>query len=483
MTHEARRTLGRAENECRELKQTRDGLSTRFDLGSIPRTEELQQAARALNASRGLLLFDGAAKKAMRLHRETLPGSVQTLDGNAAKGFRELIEYREKSLRLDEDEETKRCLGTAWRGVDSIQPARRVAEWAIEVFENWREGDGRSEAREILPWRYRAARIPRKRVLNVIIQLLKLESTGSQTVTECNHEPFGFSNCRAPSSRDRRRVDLFEWRGTVIGGGSAVGIDRAIARALGDRRHGNEVVTMVRQRVQIALGYEDLRSRCPSTIRSCRRRVSATSHWPAPRRYAVSSSARSINGRLRFITNWWSGSLLACEDWDATEPGARSPAGSILSRVLRQLLLVRVLRSAVAGGLTSALDDDRTVRHAWGDSQAAAPSNSGFCRHRSWCERNDVRVGPQSNARFRRRASRPGWIRGDRRKGSAMHAAGPGAGAESSPESNGPAKCLDQSARRKRRISATWRIGYATCTVGRPDPSSKWSNQYPARGA
>ena len=55
-------------------------------------------------------------------------------------------------MRLDEDEEAKRCLGTAWRGVDSdFTLARRVAEWAIEVFEKLSgEGDGRSEAREIL---------------------------------------------------------------------------------------------------------------------------------------------------------------------------------------------------------------------------------------------------------------------------------------------------------------------------------------------
>ena len=152
VTHEARRILDRAENECRELKQTRDDLSARFDLGSIPRTGELKQAARALNASRGLLLFDGAAKKAVRLHRELSLVRSKPSTEDAAKGFRELIEYLEKSVRLDEDEETKRCLGAAWRGVDSdFTLARRVAEWAIEVFEKLAgEGDGRSEAREIL---------------------------------------------------------------------------------------------------------------------------------------------------------------------------------------------------------------------------------------------------------------------------------------------------------------------------------------------
>ena len=88
----------------------------------------------------------------MRLHRELSLVRSKPSTEDAAKGFRELVEYREKSLRLDEDEETKRCLGAAWRGVDSdFTLARRVAEWAIEVFEKLAgEGDGRSEAREVL---------------------------------------------------------------------------------------------------------------------------------------------------------------------------------------------------------------------------------------------------------------------------------------------------------------------------------------------
>ena len=152
MTHEARRILDRAENECRELKQSRDNFTTRFDLGSLPSTEELQQAARALNAARGPLLFDRAAKKAMRLHRELSLVRSKPSTEKAAKDFRELIEYREKSLQLEEDEEIKRCLGTGWRGAESdFTLARRVAEWATGVFDKLAgEGDGRSEAREIL---------------------------------------------------------------------------------------------------------------------------------------------------------------------------------------------------------------------------------------------------------------------------------------------------------------------------------------------
>ena len=46
-----------------------------------------------------------------------------------------------------------------------------------------------------------------------------------------------------------------------------------------------------------------------ATIRKCGWRLIATSRCPVSRRYAGSSSARSTNGRLRFIRNWWSSSL------------------------------------------------------------------------------------------------------------------------------------------------------------------------------
>ena len=152
MTHDARRILDRVEAECRELKQTQDEFVKRFDLASLPSTEELQQAARALNAARGPLLFDGAAKRAMRLHRELSLVRSKPSTEEAAKDLRELIDYRQQSVRLAEDDEIKRCLGAGWRGVDSdLTLARHVAEWAAEVFDKLAgEGDGRSEAREIL---------------------------------------------------------------------------------------------------------------------------------------------------------------------------------------------------------------------------------------------------------------------------------------------------------------------------------------------
>ena len=151
-THDAGRILERAERECRELKQLRDELVERFDLGSMPAKEELQQAARSLNASRGPLVFDGPAKRAMRLYREISLVRSKASREEAAGGVRELIEYRDKSALLAEDEEFKRCLGADWRGVETdLAPAGRVAGWTAEVFERLAgEGDGRSEARRIL---------------------------------------------------------------------------------------------------------------------------------------------------------------------------------------------------------------------------------------------------------------------------------------------------------------------------------------------
>ena len=151
-THDAGRILERAENECRELTQLRNELVKRFDLASLPDREELQQAARSLNAARRLLMFDGSAKRAMRLFREMSLVRSKTSTEEAASGIRELIEYRDKSVRVAEDEEFKRCLGADWRGVDSdLAPAKSVAGWTTEVFERLAgEGDGRSEARRIL---------------------------------------------------------------------------------------------------------------------------------------------------------------------------------------------------------------------------------------------------------------------------------------------------------------------------------------------
>ena len=151
-THDAGRILERAESKCRELKQLRDELVERFDLASLPDREELQQAARSLNAARRPLLFDGPAKRAMRLYREMSLVRSKTSTEVAAAGIRELIEYRDKSARLAGNEEFKRCLGVDWRGAESdLTMAGRVAAWAAEVFAGLAgEGDGRSEARQIL---------------------------------------------------------------------------------------------------------------------------------------------------------------------------------------------------------------------------------------------------------------------------------------------------------------------------------------------
>ena len=149
---DAGRILDRAESECRELMQLREGLAGRFDLASLPESEELQQAVRSLNAARGPLMFDGSAKRAMRLFREMSLVRSRTSTEEAASGIRELIEYRDRSARLAEDEEFRRCLGADWRGVVSdLAPARRVAGWSAEIHKGLAgEGDGRPEARRIL---------------------------------------------------------------------------------------------------------------------------------------------------------------------------------------------------------------------------------------------------------------------------------------------------------------------------------------------
>jgi len=151
-THDAGRILARAERECRELTQLRDELVERFDLGSLPGKEELQQAARSLNAARGPMLFDGPAKRAMRLYREVSLIRSNIPKEQAVKGIREVIEYLDRSARLSEDEEFKRCLGEHWRGANSdMAPARHVVDWAAGVFERLAgKGDGRSEARQVL---------------------------------------------------------------------------------------------------------------------------------------------------------------------------------------------------------------------------------------------------------------------------------------------------------------------------------------------
>ena len=152
MTRDASRILNRADDQCRELKKRRDGLAKRFELSSLPGTEDIQQAVRSLNAASGPLLFDGPAKRAMRLHRELSKTQSKCTKEEAAGGLRELIEYQSDALRLAEDPEIKRCVGDGWHGMDSdLKLHRRVADWAASVFAKLAgEGDGRSEARETL---------------------------------------------------------------------------------------------------------------------------------------------------------------------------------------------------------------------------------------------------------------------------------------------------------------------------------------------
>ena len=148
----ARSIIDEAEAKCCELRKMRDRLGKRFDLASLPSAGSLRVAVRALNASRGPLLFDRSAKGAMRLHREVSLGGGNPLKEQAAKDLRMLIEYLEKAEALVGNDAFRNCLGTIWRGVDTdFAAARRVADWSSEVFETLAgEGDGRSEARDLL---------------------------------------------------------------------------------------------------------------------------------------------------------------------------------------------------------------------------------------------------------------------------------------------------------------------------------------------
>ena len=96
--------------------------------------------------------------------------------------------------------------------------------------------------------------------------MLTLDIAGSQTVTECNHEAFSFSNCR------KRQVRGNFAGGSISSNGGAlllreverrIGLTAKVARALGDRCQRGKVLdkveTMIRQRVHaVALGYEAL---------------------------------------------------------------------------------------------------------------------------------------------------------------------------------------------------------------------------------
>ena len=152
VTHDAGRTLERAESELQQLKETRKELAVRFDLGSLPASEELRMAARTLNAARGPLLFNKPAKRAMALHRELSLNRAKLSSSEAAKDFRALADYRERADRLDGDTEIALCLGSHWRGIETnLAQARRVGDWSARVHDRLAgAGEGRIKARTTL---------------------------------------------------------------------------------------------------------------------------------------------------------------------------------------------------------------------------------------------------------------------------------------------------------------------------------------------
>ena len=152
MTHEAGRILHRAETQGRNLRQLRDELAQRFDLGSLPELDDLRLAIRTLNAIRGPVFLNGPARRAMKLNRELSLKKVQPSASDAASGLRGLAEYLEKTKQLNDDTEIADCLGPHWRGLDSdLSEVRRVVEWAADVANQFPgASEGHAEARETL---------------------------------------------------------------------------------------------------------------------------------------------------------------------------------------------------------------------------------------------------------------------------------------------------------------------------------------------
>ena len=144
---DARGILERAEAELQKLQQTRAALAASFDLGSLPILEELRLSARTLNAVRGPLLFNKAAKRAAALHRELSLTKAKRLPSEAASDFRDLADYREASDRLESDAEIANCFGLHWRGIESdLSRAKSVVEWSVAVFERLPGSEGKRNA-------------------------------------------------------------------------------------------------------------------------------------------------------------------------------------------------------------------------------------------------------------------------------------------------------------------------------------------------
>ena len=212
MAYGARRIIEQAEAACRELKQLLDRLGGRFDLASLPGTDGLRQAARSMNASRGPLLFDRAARDAMRVHQEVSLGRGKPSKEQAAIDFRALIEYREKTAQLEGNDSFRNCLGADWRGVDTdFARARRVADWAAKVFGRLvGEGDGRSETRKLL----------------LSGDLARLEEI--QRIAESLPQDWRHSECALKPTEARERATYLE---ELAEGLRALGLDESVRMA------------------------------------------------------------------------------------------------------------------------------------------------------------------------------------------------------------------------------------------------------------
>ena len=255
-------------------------------------------------------------------------------------------------------------------------------------------------------------------------------------MTECNHEPFTFSNCC------KRQVRVNFAGGSISSNGGALllrevdrqlGLTARVARALGDRRQRgkvrHEVVTMVRQRVHaVALGYEDLNDhdalRDDAVVQTaCERDDSLASsstlcrfEQRAEHQWAIAIHQEMVE---QFIASFAHPPEELVLDFDATDdPVHGHQPGRFfhgyydrycylpLYVFCGQQLLVAYLRPSNIDGsrhgwaILSLLV--KRLRQAWPLVRIVFRGDSGFCRHRmfDWCERNDVHyiVGLARNA-------------------------------------------------------------------------------------
>ena len=263
-------------------------------------------------------------------------------------------------------------------------------------------------------------------------------------MTNCTSEAIRFPGCR------KRRVVADFAGGDVTSNGGALllraadrqlGLTRAVARAVRDRRQAGKVAhdvgEMVRQRVYaLALGYEDVNDhtalRHDLALQTAAARDRPLASAPTLSRFenaADRATAWAIHAVLveRFIASFERPPRELVLDFDATDDAVHGhQEGRFfhgyydhycflpLYVFCGDRLLVSYLRPSKidqakhAWAVLSLLV--RRLRQAWPEVRIILRADSGFCRHRmlDWCDRKAVGyiVGLAKNARLDAAASR-----------------------------------------------------------------------------